>query len=413
VWVLLALVICPAPAGAQGVSLAFTVQPPPNGVAGQALAPAIEVEILDPAGKIERKAFDVITLSISANPGGATLGGTFTVTASKGLAVFSGVTLDKAASGYTLTASAPGLTSATSTLFSIVAGAPARTAFTPVPTPVRAGVPFAPSVAVQIQDAYGNHVTNATNAVTLSFGTNPSGGTLLGTLTRNATSGAATFSDLLITAAAAGYSLNATATGLTSSTSSSFDITAGLPAGLRVIAQPAGGEALGPITPGVTVGFQDAYGNPLSAGTDTITAALASGPAGATLDGTLSAAAAGGVATFNNLRVGPIGSGFSLQFTAPGLSQATSTTFSVTAGAPAALAFHPQPEYSPGAQFCSAPTPPIASAGWGLPIASGDIRIAFGSAAWKSLFSSPPATPRRHSRCASKTHTVIRLMLQV
>jgi hypothetical protein len=47
--------------------------------------------------------------------------------------------------------------------------------------------------------------------VTLSLGTNPSGGTLRGTLTVNVSGGIATFSDLSIDLAGVGYTLHAMA----------------------------------------------------------------------------------------------------------------------------------------------------------------------------------------------------------
>ena len=45
-----------------------------------------------------------VTLSLGANPGGATLSGTLTVTAASGVATFPNAILDKAAAGYTLVA---------------------------------------------------------------------------------------------------------------------------------------------------------------------------------------------------------------------------------------------------------------------------------------------------------------------
>ncbi len=72
----------------------------------------------------------------------------------------------------------------------------------------------------------GNAVTTATNAVTMAIGTNPSSGTLTGTLTVNAVAGVATFANLSINAAGSGYTLAASATGLTGSTSSAFNVTA-------------------------------------------------------------------------------------------------------------------------------------------------------------------------------------------
>ena len=94
------------------------------------------------------------------------------------------------------------------------------------PTNVVGGAAITPAVAVTIEDASGNPVTTATNAVTMAIGTNPSSGTLTGTLTVNAVAGVATFANLSINAAGSGYTLAASATGLTGSTSSAFNVTA-------------------------------------------------------------------------------------------------------------------------------------------------------------------------------------------
>ena len=47
----------------------------------------------------------------------------------------------------------------------------------------------------------------------MAIGTNPSSGTLAGTLTVNAVAGVATFANLSINAAGSGYTLGASATG--------------------------------------------------------------------------------------------------------------------------------------------------------------------------------------------------------
>ena len=57
----------------------------------------------------------------AGSPGGATLGGTTTITAVGGLATFSDLTIDIAGTGFSLAASAPGLTGATSAPFNVVA----------------------------------------------------------------------------------------------------------------------------------------------------------------------------------------------------------------------------------------------------------------------------------------------------
>ena len=105
-----------------------------------------------------------------------------------------------------------------------VAGAVATLAFGTQPSSVSYDFPITPAVTVKIFDQYGNIVSNSTTSVTMAIGNNPSGGTLSGTLTVNAVNGTATFSTLSINKPGNGYTLTATATGLTGITSSSFDI---------------------------------------------------------------------------------------------------------------------------------------------------------------------------------------------
>ena len=61
-----------------------------------------------------------VTVALSNNPGGATLGGTLTVTAQSGVATFSGLTLDKEGTGYTLLVTANGLTGADTSAFNVL-----------------------------------------------------------------------------------------------------------------------------------------------------------------------------------------------------------------------------------------------------------------------------------------------------
>jgi hypothetical protein len=95
------------------------------------------------------------------------------------------------------------------------------------PTNTAAGQTITPAVTVAVVDQYGNVVTSDnSDTVTLSIGTNPSGGTLSGTLTVTVVNGVATFSDLSIDLAGDGYNLHATiGGGLPDIDSSTFRIT--------------------------------------------------------------------------------------------------------------------------------------------------------------------------------------------
>ena len=79
------------------------------------------VAVQDAGGNLVTSASPQVTLSL-ANAAGATLGGTTTVTAVNGVATFTGLSVDKAGTGYTLQAAAAGLTPATSPAFGVDAG---------------------------------------------------------------------------------------------------------------------------------------------------------------------------------------------------------------------------------------------------------------------------------------------------
>jgi hypothetical protein len=82
------------------------------------------------------------------------------------------------------------------------------------PSDTAAGQTISPGVVVAVVDAFGNVETGDNNdTVTLSLSSNPSGGTLRGTLTMTVTNGVATFSDLSIDLPGMGYTMNATVGG--------------------------------------------------------------------------------------------------------------------------------------------------------------------------------------------------------
>ncbi len=84
--------------------LVVTQQPPASVTAGSGFGLTVEAE--DSSGNPITSFDGTVTVALANNPGGATLGGTLTATASDGVATFSGLTLTTAASGYTLDVSA-------------------------------------------------------------------------------------------------------------------------------------------------------------------------------------------------------------------------------------------------------------------------------------------------------------------
>jgi hypothetical protein len=78
---------------------------------------SVTVAIEDDQGQVLESFDGSVTIALADNPAGATLGGTLTVTASAGVAVFSGLTLSQAGTGYTLKISADGASAKTAPFY--------------------------------------------------------------------------------------------------------------------------------------------------------------------------------------------------------------------------------------------------------------------------------------------------------
>ena len=205
------LVVTTSPSNSTG-SAAFTTQP--------------IVKVQDAVGDVVTNAVSSVTLSISSGSGTLTCT-TNPVTAVAGVATFAGckITLGTAGS-FTLSAAAGGLTSGASSSFT-VAGPATKLVLITQPSGAVQATPFGTQPQVAIEDAAGNIVTTAVNPVTLTItsGTGTAGATL--SCTSNPVSsvgGIATFSGCAISTSGTGYTLTATASGLTSTTSASFDV---------------------------------------------------------------------------------------------------------------------------------------------------------------------------------------------
>lgn len=200
--------------------LAISAQPPAISVAGNSFG--LTVRVNDSVGTLMTSYNGNVTVSLANNPTGATLGGTVTVAAVNGIATFTGLSITKAGSGYTIQASASGLSSITTSAFSITPAALSKLGVTSLPASVAAGAAFA--VAVAGQDVYGNTISSFNGLVSLALDNNPGGGILAGTLTATATSGVANFPGLSINEPASGYTLRATSAGLTDAVSVGFTV---------------------------------------------------------------------------------------------------------------------------------------------------------------------------------------------
>src|SRR5690349_12317740 len=173
-------------------------QQPTNAVAGAAISPDITVAALDAHGNVATSFTGSITLTVANNAGGGAISGTTTVPATNGVASFPGISINKAGTGYTLTASNTGPTAATSAAFNITPGAATHLVFTQEPTSAASQAAIAPAVTVTALDASDNVATAFANAISVAMGNNAGGGALTGGAGQTPVAGVATFSGLSI-----------------------------------------------------------------------------------------------------------------------------------------------------------------------------------------------------------------------
>jgi hypothetical protein len=282
-----------------------------------------------------------ISLSLFNNPApnplAATLNGPLTQTATNGVATFSGLSLDVAASGYTIAAAANGLTPGmTGSLTVVPAAASQLVVSVPPPTLMTAGASF--GLAIAAEDRFGNLATGFTGNMSIALANNPTGATLSGgSLTMAANGGIVNFGPALtIKTAGSGYTLQATSNGLTPVTTGSITVVPGAATKLVVQTQPPSTVVPGGAF-GFVVGATDAYGNvnPNFAGQVTVAPPAGSG---ATLGGSTTVTAHAGLATFAGLTLGGTGAPVALQVTGTGLAGATTNPVGLTT--PAQFAFN-------------------------------------------------------------------------
>jgi hypothetical protein len=302
--------------------VSFTVDPPSPTASGVAMTPAVQAEVEDAFGNLVTSYNGTVTVALFANPNNGTLSGSTSATSgnsqlSNGVATFSDLSIDAAGPGYRLQVTGTGLaTGDISTAFSISAGIADHLLFTVAPSNRTAGQSISPQIKVTAFDALGNVVTTFGNDVTLSItpSTGTAGATLSGTTLQTPAGGVATFAGLSIDLAGAGYTLTATASGVTGTTSATFNIAPAAATQLVFTVQPSNTGANASITPPVQVTAEDGFGNVDTTYGANITMAMGTnaGGAGSVLSGTKVVAASHGVATFSDLNINNTGVGYTI-----------------------------------------------------------------------------------------------------
>jgi hypothetical protein len=206
--------------------------------------------------------------------------------------------------------------------FAVTAAATAA-AITTQPAGAGSGSVLGTQPVIRIVDSGGNTVTTSTVNVVASIASGT--GTLSGTTTIAASSGIATFTDLVVTGTAGTFTLTFTPTSLTSTTSNSLTITAGPASKVAITRASVGTQRRIAFTTQPQITIRDASNNTVTSSTAVVTATITSG-AGGSFVGTTTATASSGLATFTGLGVdGTIGTAYTITYTVSGLTVATAT----------------------------------------------------------------------------------------
>ncbi len=216
-----------APAAAS--HFVVTTEPLPQVTAGSPFGFAVTA--YDPYNNVATGFSGTVTAVIVDNPTGGvvSLGGSVHATVSDGVATFSGLTLTKAAVGYTLEATSAGVSTSPTSSITIVAAAANHLVVTAGPPgSVPAGSSF--GLTVEALDPYNNLDTTFNSGILIAIapGANPGNGTLAGATDITASAGVATFSGLSISNMGNGYQFQISGDGLTVTTAP-VNITAPIP----------------------------------------------------------------------------------------------------------------------------------------------------------------------------------------
>jgi hypothetical protein len=224
-----------------------------------------------------------------------------------------------------------------------------KLAWTVEPEDKTGGIPFTNQPKITLEDSSGTTLTSATDNVTLSVNSGPSGGVL--TCTANpkaAVAGIAQFAGCSLDKAGT-YVVRATATGYTSA-DTTIVITVGVAAKTGFTQNPSASTAVNAAFAQQPIAaIQDAGGNTITTSTAAITLDIATGTGGAVLSGCTNVpGTVAGLAVFATCKINFAGT-YTLKAISTGLVTGTGQSFAVTPLAQtitfAAIAGHPAGDF--------------------------------------------------------------------
>jgi hypothetical protein len=315
--------------------LSFATQPA-NATAGSPFGQQPVIDAMDPYGNrssVGLPSSKIVSIALTGGTG--PLLGTAALDigtgAGNGRVSFTNLEIDTVGTGKQLTVSAAGLTSTTSTNFSVSAGALDHFALS-APTGSVAGSSF--SFSVTAKDSSGNTITGYVG--TVNFTSTDTQASLPPSYTFTASdNGVHTFTNGVTMRTAGGQSVRAASGGVAAT--ASVTVSAASADHLVFATQPGNATAGAPFGQQPVIQARDPFGNPSSLGlptSKTVSISLTSGSG--SLVGSTSADigtnSGNGTVSFTDLEIDAAGSGDQLTASASGLPAETSMSFSVSAG---------------------------------------------------------------------------------
>ncbi|MGZ5569280.1 MAG: beta strand repeat-containing protein, partial [Limisphaerales bacterium] len=292
-----------------------------------------------------------LNVSVALTSGAGALQGTTTqdigTAAGNGTVTFTNLRIDVAGTDKQLTASASGLTSASSSVFTVNHAAAAALTIQQQPSSTAtAGVAFAQQPIVRIRDAFGNLVDDD-NATVITAARNAGAGTLQGTVIATASGGVASFANLSHNVAGT-ITVLFTSGALSAVESASILVSPAAANHLVFVAQPGSATAGSIFGSQPSVKSKDAFGNDSAAGLPpslsvTMSLTAGTGPLQGTVTQDIGTGAGNGLVSFTNLRIDSAGNDKQLSAAASGLSSGSSSVFVVNHAAASQLAIQTQP----------------------------------------------------------------------
>ena len=308
--------------------------------ANEAITPAPSARLTDAYGNV--LASQTVQVALTPGSEGSFVAGSTTsvVTDAAGLATFSNLKIDKAFSPYQLEFRI-GAVTVLSRQFAVIGGAPTRLGMVQQPPTGTAGAALTPAPAIKVFDRFDNGVADIRVVVTLNGGSFAAG--TVAEL-RTGDDGVASFADLKINTAKAGYTLtfNTFVSGNPSVTSAAFEVKPDYVNSvvMSVSTQPRTTTAGSTVSGPPTVTAKDQFNNNITGKDISVTLNTGSFTVGST---TTVKTNDSGVAAFSNLVANTAGS-YTLTFRlVDHTAQATSNSFTVNPAAAAKLVMVTQP----------------------------------------------------------------------